>query len=183
MQTHPHTEYVRWKTAFSFCSRFHFSSPQQTHANALQNRRLNYLSRRRKWRLSPGWPPPSRCNDPYERDEPWECTELTFRLPFSPPALLDAPLAATAWLSRPGTAARKVHWAKQQRRGRQGWWKACCHLEREQNAWRKNKIWRQRARYYKMEPVKLKLARDGAVQITVCNSYFGTPKAPWWQTF
>lgn len=94
------------KQHFYFALDFTFT--QRTHANALCNWCLNspYLSRRRKWRWSPGWPPPSRCNDPYERDKPWLCTELTSRLPFSPPALWDAPLAATAWLSRPGTAAR-----------------------------------------------------------------------------
>lgn len=103
--THTHTE-----SSICFCSRFDFSSPQQTHDNAHQHGRFNglYLSHRRKWRFSPGWSPPSRCSDPCERDGPWECTALTSHLPFSPPALSDALLAATAWLSRPDTAARRA---------------------------------------------------------------------------
>lgn len=112
LQTHPHTDLVCVvkNSIFIFALDFTSPLPNKHTGTCFKSRRLNspYLSRRRRWRLSPGWPPPSRSNGPCERDEPWECTELTSRLPFSPPALLDAPPAATAWRSRPGTAARRA---------------------------------------------------------------------------
>lgn len=41
----------------------------------------------------------------------------------------------------------------------------------------------QQACLSQMEAVKLNFARDGAVQIDLCNSYFGTPKAPFDRLF
>lgn len=117
--THPHTLlpvpavipnhflllYISVLPLLSLAVQHHTNTRKCTQTPALS---FIYLSRRRKWRLSPGSSPPGRCSDPCEKAEPWGCTTWTSRPPFSPPAPSAAPPAATASPSRPGNAARKV---------------------------------------------------------------------------